>query len=126
YHKVSSEQLVERMLIMATSQTSKTSSTTKKSSGTNRAITTTDHDTIRQWVESRGGHPACVKGTGGKNDIGMLRIDYPGYSGKQTLQRIDWTDFFKKFDSERLAFLYQEKTATGRQSRFSKLVARDK
>jgi hypothetical protein len=27
--------------------------------------TTTDHDEIKKWVESRGGKPATVKGTGG-------------------------------------------------------------
>lgn len=82
---------------------------------------TTNHDEIRQWVESRGGHPACVRGTGKKGDTGLLRIDYPGYSGKQTLQEISWDEFFEKFDERHLAFLYQDKP----DSRFSKLVDAD-
>ena len=28
--------------------------------------TTTDHDTIREWIEKRGGIPTVVKGTEGK------------------------------------------------------------
>jgi hypothetical protein len=88
------------------------------------AKTTTDHNQIRKWAEQRGAHPATVEGTGGRNDAGLLRIDYPGYRGKQSLREISWDEFFKKFDENNLAFLYQEKTATGRTSRFSKLVSR--
>lgn len=43
---------------------------------------TTDHDEIRQWAEARNGRPAVVKSTRGKgDDTGILRIDFPGYSG---------------------------------------------
>jgi hypothetical protein len=80
---------------------------------------TTNHDVIRRWVESRGGWPATVKATKSRGDsAGLLRIDYPGYSGAGRLERISWSDFFKKFDREKLAFLYQDKP----RSRFSKLV----
>lgn len=87
--------------------------------------TTTNHDEIRKWVEARGGRPACVKTTGGKNDIGLLRIDYPGQGDDSKLQTIEWDEFFDKFDKEKLAFLYQDKTADGKESRFSKLISRD-
>jgi hypothetical protein len=85
---------------------------------------TTNHDTIRKWVEKRGGKPACVRGTGGKEDTGVLRIDFPGYSGEETLQAIEWDEFFQKFDEQGLAFLYQDKTSGGRPSNFNKLVSR--
>ena len=84
------------------------------------AKTTTDHNEIRRWVEERGGFPAAVKGTGDQNDPGLLRIDYPGFSGEERLQKISWEEFFTKFDSENLAFLYQEQP----DSRFSKLIDR--
>ena len=72
-------------------------------------------------MEARGGFPAHVKATGRKRgDLGVLRIDYPGFSGKETLERIDWEDWFEAFDRNELAFLYQDK----RNSRFSKLVSR--
>ncbi len=88
---------------------------------------TTDHEKIRRWVESRGGRPAKVKGTGrAGGDVGMLRIDFPGYTGAGKLERIDWDEFFEKFEESQLALVYQDKTATGRQSRFNKLVSRDR
>jgi hypothetical protein len=86
--------------------------------------TTTDHDTIRRWVEDRGGHPARVKGTGSNGDPGLLRIDYSGFSGEESLEPISWDEFFKGFESNKLAFLYQEETKEGDESRFSKLVNR--
>ena len=90
------------------------------------AKTTTDHKEIRKWVEERGGHPARVKGTEDKDGGGLLRIDYPGYSGKDSLEQISWEEFFQEFDDSNLAFLHQDKTADGEQSRFSKLVTREK
>ena len=56
----------------------------------------TDHDEIRSWAEERGARPACVRGTGGVSDVGMLRLDFPGYSGQESLQHIDWDEFFEK------------------------------
>lgn len=86
---------------------------------------TTDHDEIRRWAEERGARPACVRGTGGQDDIGILRLDFPGYSGQQSLQHIDWDEFFEKFDERGLALLYQETTAGGEKSNFNKLVSRE-
>lgn len=85
---------------------------------------TTDHREIKRWVEARGGCPARVKGTG-NGDPGVLRIDYTGYGGQETLEQISWDEFFEKFEKENLAFLYQEETEGGKKSRFSKLVRRD-
>lgn len=86
-----------------------------------RAHRTIDHDTIKQWVEGRGGHPAHVTRSGSGEDPGILRIDYPGYSGEDSLERIGWDEWLKAFDANGLAFLYQEE----RDSRFSKLVRRN-
>ncbi len=85
---------------------------------------TTNHDEIRRWVEERGGHPARVKDTESKNSPGVLRIDYPGFSGGSSLEAISWDEFFTGFDENNLAFIYQEKTKDGKTSRFSKLVDR--
>ncbi len=89
------------------------------------AKTTTDHDEIRQWVEERGGRPARVKGTEKGDSVGLLRIDYPGFTGEGTLEPITWEEFFQAFDQNKLAFLYQEETKDGKESRFSKLIDRD-
>jgi hypothetical protein len=89
------------------------------------AKTTTNHDEIRQWVEERGGRPARVKGTENGDSVGLLRIDYPGFTGEDTLEPITWEEFFQGFEENKLAFLYQEETKDGKESRFSKLIDRD-
>jgi hypothetical protein len=55
----------------------------------------------------------------------MIRIDFPGYSGKESLEPIEWEEFFEKFEEGKLALVYQEKTARGQKSNFNKLVKRD-
>ncbi|MHB8598123.1 MAG: hypothetical protein ACYDER_15070 [Ktedonobacteraceae bacterium] len=87
--------------------------------------TTTDHDEIRKWVEARQGKPATVQRTESGDEPGVLRIDFPGYSGAGSLVEISWEDFFQKFDEKNLAFLYQDTTSSGEQSRFFKFVSRD-
>ena len=84
------------------------------------AEVTIDHAEIRRWVDERGGYPARVKRTGSDRDTGILRIDYPGLSGRETLERISWDEFFKAFEENNLAFLYQAEGG----SRFAKFVHR--
>jgi hypothetical protein len=86
---------------------------------------TTDHEKIRRWAEARNGRPARVQGSGEGNDAGLLRIDFPEDQDEdEGLEEITWEEFFEKFDEKRLAFLYQERTASGERSRFNKLVSR--
>lgn len=87
--------------------------------------TLTDHERIREWAEARKARPACVKGTGGKRDVGMIRLDFPGYSGGDSLQEISWDEWFTQFDENNLALVVQERTADGETSNFNKLVSRD-
>jgi hypothetical protein len=82
------------------------------------AKTTIDHDEIRQWVEARGGRPARVTETGGDGDPGVLRIDFAEPDDR--LEEISWEDWFRAFDTNELAFLYQDEG----DSRFNKLVDR--
>jgi hypothetical protein len=96
-----------------------------KRSGSAGSITTTDHEEIQQWAEQRGAQPACVKGTGRKKgDIGMIRLDFPGYSGEDSLEHISWEDWFDAFEKNGLALIYQETTSEGERSNFNKLVKR--
>ena len=86
---------------------------------------TTDHEVIKRWVEERDGSPARVKDTDKGTSSGVLRIDYPGYSGEESLEAITWDEFFEGFEENNLAFLYQDETKDGKKSRFSKLIDRD-
>lgn len=76
--------------------------------------TTTDHDEIRRWAESRGGRPSKVE-TDGKG--GILRFDFG--ESDDTLTEIDWDEFFAIFDERGLEFLYQDEG----ESRFNKFVS---
>ena len=86
------------------------------------AKTTTDHNLIRKWAEARGAKPASVEGTGRKGEPGVLRLDFDPKD--KELNEISWADFFEKFEKEKLAFLYQARTADGSVSRFHKFVQR--
>ncbi|WP_435737651.1 hypothetical protein V5D56_03335 [Cellulosimicrobium sp. PMB13] len=87
--------------------------------------TTTDHDEIRAWVEENGGTPANVRGTeSGSDELGVLRVDFPGGAGEEELEHVSWDDWFAKFDDEGLAFLYQAQRSGGGGSTFFKLVRR--
>ncbi len=83
---------------------------------------TIDHDQIREWIEERGGMPAVVAST--KSDgAGVLRVDF----GEQdeNLEQVPWEEFFRIFDLNDLAFLYQEEAGGGEESYFCKFVARN-
>jgi hypothetical protein len=82
--------------------------------------TTTNREEIRQWAEAQGGKPACIAGTGGKGDAGMLRLMFPRapQANDENLREMSWDDWFEAFDANDLALVYDDS------SRFNKLVAR--
>ncbi|WP_037278771.1 hypothetical protein [Rubellimicrobium mesophilum] len=83
--------------------------------------TTTDHDAIRRWAESKGGRPAAVDRTHSDKDVGLIRIMFPDApnSHHENLVEITWDEFFKEFDERRLALVFDDR------SLFNKLVGRD-
>lgn len=89
------------------------------------ARTTTDHDEIRRWAEARNAKPSTVKRTGKPDDPGILRLNFPGYSGGDSLQEVSWDEWFRKFEEQELALLFQDKTKSGEPSNFNKLVSRN-
>ncbi|HEX3682948.1 MAG TPA: hypothetical protein VHU83_10440 [Bryobacteraceae bacterium] len=89
----------------------------------NLTRTTRDHEEIRRWAEERGGKPSHVQRTGSGEDVGILRIDFPGYSGEGSLEPITWEQWFEKFDEQSLSLIYEEETAGGARSNFNKLVS---
>jgi hypothetical protein len=85
----------------------------------------TDHEEILEWAQERDAKPARVRGTGKRGDTGMIRLDFPGFSGAGSLQPITWGEWFKSFDENNLALLVQDRTARGVKSNFNKLVSRE-
>lgn len=71
-----------------------------------------------------GWRSSSVKGTGTDGQPGVLRIYFPDYSVRGSLEEISWDEFFRKFEESRLAFLYQEETRDNQPSRFFKLIRR--
>lgn len=55
----------------------------------------------------------------------MIRLDFPGFSGARSLEHIDWDEWFRAFDENKLALLVQETRAGGGRSNFNKLIARE-
>jgi hypothetical protein len=84
------------------------------------AKTTTDHEKIKTWAESRGGRPARVKT--GKNGSSLLRFDFD--EPDERLEPIEWQEFFDVFEKNKLALLFQEETEDKKVSRFNKIIAR--
>ena len=79
------------------------------------SLSTTDHDTIRQWAEERDGKPVRIKGGG-------IELDFPGYSGGDRFEEISWDEWFEVFDERGLELQYQETTKDGEQSNFNRLT----
>ncbi len=84
--------------------------------------TLTDHQEIRKWADERGAKPSRVRGTGGGDDAGMIRLDFPGYSGADSLEPISWDEWFEKFDEKNLALIVDQ--SGNRTRNFNKLVSR--
>ncbi|WP_435156078.1 hypothetical protein [Haladaptatus sp. DFWS20] len=91
---------------------------------------TTDHRTIRQWAEERGGNPAVEAKA--ERGITIPRIQFSDdEDGDSTIDgtSISWHEWFEAFESGDFAFAYQERTSNdetldGDEGRFYKLVDR--
>lgn len=85
------------------------------------ATSTTDHDEIRRWAESKGGKPAAVARTHQGGDTGIVRIMFPDNKQSEhgNLVEIGWDEFFNQFEESNLALVYDAN------SLFSKIIGRD-
>jgi hypothetical protein len=55
----------------------------------------------------------------------VVRIDFPGGAGTESLEHVSWDEWFRYLDQKELAFLYPEQKASGEGSTFFKLVRRN-
>jgi len=85
-----------------------------------RSLVTTDHEVIRRWAQARKAVPSTVPGTEHDGHLGVLRFDFPGYTGDR-LTEVSWDDWFEAFDKRRLNFIYQERQMSGKRSNFFQL-----
>lgn len=83
---------------------------------------TDNHEIIRKWVEERDREPALVETVVDKEKAGkLLRIRFFDET-YESLNNISWELFYQIFDENNMAFLYQEKTIDGSQSKFYKFI----
>ncbi len=69
---------------------------------------TTDHNTIKKWVEDRKGKPGLAKDNKETGRAGgLLRISFPGDS-TGNVDKLPWDKFFTIFDENNLKFVYDE------------------
>ena len=95
-------------------------STKDKPERAGRSLVTTDHEVIRQWAKARKAVPATVGGTEHDGHLGVLRFDFPGYSGDR-LTPVEWDEWLGTFDKRRLNFIYQQRQSNGKRSNFFRL-----
>lgn len=81
---------------------------------------TTDHKEIQQFAENRDMRPAAVKTDAADGGQHLIRLMQPSsaQSENDNLKEISWDDWFKDFDQNKLALIYDE------DSNFNKLVSR--
>jgi len=78
----------------------------------------TGHGEIRKWAEGRGAEPTCVQGTENEDGTCLLRLDFAGYTGEDSLQPISWEQWFRVFDKRKLALIVEDRTAGGKPGQF--------
>lgn len=77
----------------------------KDTAHTGETETTTDHDTIREWVEERGSTAAQVTEPAG-DDPGSLAV-IPEGKMDDSVRAVSWEEFFEIFEDEGLSFTHQ-------------------
>lgn len=91
----------------------------------NRSIeTTTDHETIRRWIEERGSTAARVTESAG-DDPGSLAV-VPEDTDDDSIEKIAWEEFFEIFEEEDLAFVYQTERDNPNERWFCRFVDRER
>ena len=69
---------------------------------------TVDKERMKQWIEAYHGWPALKISPPGLEPSSSLRIGFPGCEDREQLAIVSWEEFFKIFEQENLAFLYQD------------------
>lgn len=88
--------------------------------------TTTNHEEIQQWAQSRGGRPARIHNSfGAPADGSVLQIDFLHEKYNDDVEEITWEDFFAMFDREHMVLVYQTETEGGKPSCFGRIVRQE-
>lgn len=80
---------------------------------------TINHDEIKQWAEDRGGRPSVATSP---RSAGFLAIDFG--EGGAVLEQVSWDEFFRMFEENDFAFVYEAESGDGETTYFYQFVAR--
>jgi hypothetical protein len=83
---------------------------------------TTDHDEIKHWVEEHDGRPALLKEE--TSSVTPIKIIFPEYDINDHVEEVTWTEWFREFEEEDLAFEYKEDVEEGEEVGAFKLIHR--
>lgn len=78
--------------------------------------TTIDHEAIKRWAMMHQGNPQCINHVQAEGDKVGIRINFPGpdddtfLSDDHPPKDISWDEFFRIFDDQGLAFVYEEES----------------
>lgn len=86
--------------------------------------TTTDHGTIRRWIEQRGSTAARVTEPTGDDPSSLAVI--PAGTDDGSVEEISWEEFFEIFEKEDLAFVYQTSRDDPDEQWFCRFVDRER
>ena len=74
---------------------------------TSEQTITTDPDTIRAWVQQRGGEPMKKRGTGHSTmDPAILAVAFPG-TEDESLEPFSWEDWLAQLEEQEFAAVMQ-------------------
>lgn len=83
---------------------------------------TTKHEEIKKWAKDHDASPVKVRSTGGSSGEGLIRLALEGHSkDDKELEKISWDEFFKIFEDNKLAMIYDQES----NNNFFKLVSRE-
>lgn len=94
-----------------------------------KTLVTRDRDVIQRWAAKRGAEPATGEATA--SGPATVRVDDGGagvrfnFPGAGRLRPISWDEWFENFEKNDLRFVYEEKTAEGRQSSRYRVIKAD-
>ena len=70
-------------------------------------------DVVREWVENHGGKPGHLEGTFVGDEVGILRIWFPGHTFSRFIP-LTWDAFFAKMQEKELALYCETDSSTNR------------
>jgi hypothetical protein len=79
----------------------------------------TDPEERRQCVDEPGAIPAREQEPRSVTHASLIRFDFPGNIGEQSLEAIGWEEWFEKFKESNLALLVQDETAASQKRTLS-------